>query len=693
MKSPELPASELVVSQPVELPPGAAAVETTLSLPPGSVGQCVLNVLENGQAVPGLPARAAVPLDLEIGVPNLFPRVLAVGASGPDFGELAAALSMGVNLAQMPFGGPRIGGMVGTRTFAWRPRSQLPRRWIDNSGADLVCITLADLAALRAEDREAFEALRDWVASGGNLVVSGAGRQQERLAAVESLLGMEPLATGEPGGRAGWKAPDPKLRTGRLPAERLFPKTDTEGGITAGPEVKSQPPGEAPSAAGASKAAPEPGGAAAGDARARPPAKPPPGQPSAEDGLFWLRPYYWGMVVAVGPEGLWPGTAARWRWMLNALGHDRWLWDRRHGVSVIDDNPEFWSFLIPGVGLAPVVGFEVLITVFVLAVGPVNYLLLRRAKRLHLMVVTVPASALVATGLLLVFGLVSDGLSTRVRVRSITYLDQRQGRALCWARLSYYAGVAPRGGLRFPADTLVIPYLPEPRSVSESPGRRQVFQWGPQEQWLRSGWLASRTPTQFITLRTRPTTLGLEVVPAGSGAWEVRNRLGTRIHKLLVRTSQGQYFQASEIEPGGACVLEPAGSAPALGAFLPPYLAGPTPTYPGWSTPRRWRYRRYSWSTITDALWRLESDSRTSRAESRLAGLISQSPLWVSDFKSPGLGPGSYAAVVERSPEVELGTDLAREVAGFHLVLGVYAETPGGASGPPREESHSEKRD
>ena len=650
---------ELVAAQRVELLPGTTQVETTLSLPPGTTGRCSLRVVEDGQPVPGLAPRTPVPLDIEIYAGDVFPRVLAVSASPPDFGELDKALRAGVKLDQSnaPW---ELRTFLGTRTFAWRPRVQLPRRWIDYSGADVVCIALDDLSRLRAEDGEAFRALLDWTAAGGNLVVSGVGAQQQRLDVLQSLLGMKQPEDGQRQ-RTQWRPPDPKIWNEELPTQRFF-ETYRDFEIIPGPPPRIN------------------------EAEAAAAPKVPPPQPSAEDGLFWLRPYHWGMVVALGPQTVWPGTQIGWRWMLNALGPERLLWDRRHGVSVIEDNAEFWNFLVPGVGVAPVATFEVLITLFVLAVGPVNYFLLRRARRLHLMVVTVPASAALATALLLAFGLVSDGLATRVRVRSVTYFDQPQGRALCWARLSYFAGMAPRGGLRFPADTMVIPYLPVPRIASDMASRSQLFEWETDGQWLRSGWIASRTPTQFLTLRTRPTTLGVEVVSAG-GTWEVRNRLGARIQSLILRNAQGQYFRAADIEPGGARPLEPVEGPIRPDEFRPPSLVGPTPNY--WSGPlgRRSRYRAYQWRIAT-GVWQAKSEWRTSLAESRLAGPVTQSYQWASDSKSPGLEPGGYVALVDRSPEVELGVASAREVAGFHLVLGRYADpegtSPRGSDGPAK---------
>ena len=65
------------------------------------------------------------------------------------------------------------------------------------------------------------------------------------------------------------------------------------------------------------------------------------------------------------------------------------------------------------------------------------------------MVLTVPAAALLITGALLMYGMLSDGFDTRVRSLSITYLDQPHSEAATWNRLSYYAAFAPGDGLFF----------------------------------------------------------------------------------------------------------------------------------------------------------------------------------------------------------------------------------------------------
>ena len=42
------------------------------------------------------------------------------------------------------------------------------------------------------------------------------------------------------------------------------------------------------------------------------------------------------------------------------------------------ENNGYWNWMVRGVGAAPVGTFLLLITLFVVVIGPVNYLLLRR---------------------------------------------------------------------------------------------------------------------------------------------------------------------------------------------------------------------------------------------------------------------------------------------------------------------------
>ena len=180
-------------------------------------------------------------------------------------------------------------------------------------------------------------------------------------------------------------------------------------------------------------------------------------------------------------------------WLFNELGGHTWMWYQRHGMSLHRANDDYWNWLVPGIGRAPVGSFLILIAAFVVVIGPVNYFLLRRKRRLYLLLVTVPLGAALVTAALFAYALISDGLGIRVRVRSFTEIDQRAGRAVSWSRQSYYAGLAPSGGLTFPETAVVFP-------IEHYPVERQ------QAHWRRSGLSGAtgRIWLPVISARARP---------------------------------------------------------------------------------------------------------------------------------------------------------------------------------------------
>ena len=82
-----------------------------------------------------------------------------------------------------------------------------------------------------------------------------------------------------------------------------------------------------------------------------------------------------------------------------------------------------------------------------------------------------------------------------------------------WSRQSYYAGLAPSGGLSFPQDALVFPieFMPAAfRSVFA--GSRRVQQWEGDQVHYRVGYFPSRTTVQFAVAWAGQTERGLRVL-------------------------------------------------------------------------------------------------------------------------------------------------------------------------------------
>ena len=169
-----------------------------------------------------------------------------------------------------------------------------------------------------------------------------------------------------------------------------------------------------------------------------------------------------------------------------------------------------------------------------------------------------PVAAAVTTVLLLIYGFTAEGFGTMVRARSFTLLDQNANSAACWTRLSYFAGITPSEGLEFPRDTLVYPILPslrmgDLREMRRYANQRRDLHWVGSQR-LVDGWLASRTPTQYLTVTSRDTDKEV--------AFEVReksvavtNRLGVNIQTLVVEGRDGQIFMGEKLADGESLEL------------------------------------------------------------------------------------------------------------------------------------------
>ena len=623
--------------QDIEIPAGTNAVRATLRVPHSANQMYRINVLEDGQLIKSLTQDWTADSAWYGSVQEGLPRLLFAGPALPDTGKMAVALTEATSgLVQQSGTQPATAALP---TASALPLADLADRWLDYSSFDVVCLSIEQLLAI--QQTPSGRAILRWTRAGGNLLVYGIGLDWRRLAELEAILELPDVAADAPASEPDrrWRRPDRKLFHEPL---KGFVSDENMGYYAA-----------------------TMGAAAVEDAGAKKTSPPPvPEQPH-----FVFREYGMGMAVALAPQDPFAGSEHDWRWVFAALGAERLLWSHRHGVSLVSDNADFWNFPIPGVGLPPVTAFRVLITLFVVIIGPVNYFLLRRWGRLHLLLVIVPASAALVTVALFGYALFADGLGTRVRVRSVTQLDQRRGEAVCWSRLSYYAGLAPRNGLVFSAETAVLPleYMP---TDTASFGRDVL--WRP-EQHLTRGWLRARTPTQYITVRARQSARGIRVLPPSDrpDTLTVENRLGARIQYLLLRSEEGDYFGTGAIATGATASLAAVDPDEQQGRLRqialehrPEFPPGTNRQSLAATAASRGMFRRYRYWGNYGNVNIGQASSRLEQSLGRIGG--TRTP------DAPLLEPRSYLAVVDRSPEVELGTPSAREEASFHVILGSW---------------------
>ena len=542
-----------------------------------------------------------------------------------------------------------------------RPSSRLTRfgfsaadlfhHWQEYSGVDLVVLQRDDFQQFPKRYPEATAALLRWVRAGGILLIHDAGDRWQHLPSVEQSLGLAPTTTEVPSDAErhndeadtptsrGWRVIEmPEHDKDSTTTNEAFEARDYDGGLmdySQGPTgYEIVPP----------------------DLR-QPDESPKASQVKMVEIPVVKRPFGFGTVY-VFRDRLHQGNMQQsdelddfWQKELQPSLH----WDIRHGF--VPDAPckEFNNWLIPGTGVAPIVEFLLLISLFVLTIGPLNYWLFKKWKRLPWILVTVPVASFAATLLLFAYVLVSDGIGVRLRARSCTWIDQPNGEAACWARSTYYAGISPAEGLQFSPETTVYPLVPSWAGGDRLPWRYHKPQreliWSDRQE-LVNGWLPSRMPVQLVTIAARKTQNRLEFQRADDQL-QVTNLLGTRVEMLAVQDPAGQYFWGEQIGPDDTITLEKIGSNDFAARFREIYLDNLPEYPPGANT---------SGTNFTGP------QLAQNKAEAFLTSMIDSPSSSVG--KSPGCG--TYFAVTSTGPEYEPGIERATEIASFHVVRGVW---------------------
>jgi hypothetical protein len=612
------------VSADLELAPGATTTSAVLHIPQFIRSAALqFDFWEEGEHLPDL--SGALTLNTS-GIntwqyedENLPPAILCPnkeGLSAPDIESWQRMMTIKRNL----------------QTGIYAPYD-LPEATIDYSSWDIVLISLDELAHVIQERPKCWTSMRQWIAAGGNLWVYGVGEPFGRLSELEKQLDWRLIVVPEPdekpvAGVPGWYGPDE--RTAET-LESIIDQATTPAHHVTDPALAATMEKERP------------------------------GLRKRLQGLnFVKRRLGLGYVVALDTSN--PMTEHKAYWDL--LSHEfmgRQQWHDRHGVSFIGDNPGFWSFLIPGVGLAPIGTFEVLITLFVVGIGPVNYFLLRRRHKLSLLMLTVPSGAAVVTGCLLLYAVFADGFAVRCRSRSFTEINQHHGEAACWSRIAYYAGIAPSQGLQFSSDTAVYPIASSPDSgQSGLNSGRQVEEGSPRR--FSRGWLPARTVTQLLTVRARSTKAQLKITPAADGgSMQLTNQLGTRIEQLLVVDENGKCNWAEAISPDAEAKLSPLDPAVASDKLTHSLFTHQLEYPPGWSA------ANFS-SGVFGIGWRSRYYSRTYPSNRTVGAFLEQGLAAIQEVD--WLPPRTYVAIVERSPEFELGLERVDDETSFHVILG-----------------------
>ena len=196
---------------------------------------------------------------------------------------------------------------------------------------------------------------------------------------------------------------------------------------------------------------------------------------------------------------------------------------------------------IPGLGGVPVRAFLIIILVFTVAVGPVNFLVLRRRKKQLLAVITVPLLGFGTTAAMLGYGVIQDGFGTQGVVRSVAQLNQQRHEVSASSSQTLFAGVGPRQ-LEVPVGT-VVQTLPSLVSSRVDHGL-SAWRYTLGRPALGGELLPSRTVTTLMTTQQQPERARLRFDLEGDRA--VLSAEDFALHSpgmLVVRDLEGQHYQ------------------------------------------------------------------------------------------------------------------------------------------------------
>ncbi len=267
-----------------------------------------------------------------------------------------------------------------------------------------------------------------------------------------------------------------------------------------------------------------------------------------------------GEVIAIRTEDPFPGSFQFWKTISQLRGEERLNWVSRNGINVPAGDDSYWSWLIRSVGQPPVKSFVLLNLLFAILVGPFCYFFLLHRHRLYLLYFVAPALALIVTCGLFVYALTSDGISTKQRIRQISWLDSKNGVNVSQSRSTYYRVLGYGQQIDVSNDVAIYPVRHSPiahNNYGRNSGEDRLhgeFRNADGRQLLSSGFLPTRSQVQYLSTQPWASEPSIEV------DWTARtisNRLPRAVHQILVSAKDGSYWEALNLNAGAKLPLQP----------------------------------------------------------------------------------------------------------------------------------------
>lgn len=234
-----------------------------------------------------------------------------------------------------------------------------------------------------------------------------------------------------------------------------------------------------------------------------------------------------GQVASIGALG---GDTTRMRLQLSKMRRlGDGVWPAPYDLFPEQD--------IAGLGKAPVTAFLLVILLFAILVGPVNFLVLKKRKQPLLALVTVPVLGFGTTFVILAYGIFHDGFGVRGVVQSWTVLDQVDHEGASISARTLFAGMAP-AELQSDAQALVL----SGRAGLNNDDWPDRWHWDGDRGVLDGGVLPSRTVTPLVSAQQGPVRERLTVRRSGDTLEALADGGLRPIGNMVLRDLEGGYW-------------------------------------------------------------------------------------------------------------------------------------------------------
>lgn len=211
------------------------------------------------------------------------------------------------------------------------------------------------------------------------------------------------------------------------------------------------------------------------------------------------------------------------------------------------------SMLLEGVPLADIASVPVgtillLLAAFCLVIIPiVIWRAIRRNRRLELFV-TIPATSLAVTAIVIAAIFIAFGVTPSARVQSVTFLDQATKTATTRGAFAVFTPLDVSGAISVDADAAFRTLHRADLAVRDAVLTDRLV--------LGSGWVKPLTPSYFGFDKYGHCSAKLDIVAEADGSLTVANLLGAPVSRCTIR-HDGRFYALTDLAPGAKTSVAP----------------------------------------------------------------------------------------------------------------------------------------